>query len=111
MNNYIPDQEVVNATKRMISVPGNFFRSFDFEVRKGYKSERDELFNRLLVGWNIQRVRAGYKKISPARLASAINSNPFLKSDDGALRTLVFECEKVGNYKKAHWTLYPKKTK
>jgi len=72
----------------------------------GHKSQRDELFYRLFDGWNGDRIKAGYKPISKARLAVAINSNPFLKSDDGALLDLIKECENKGNFKKAHFILF-----
>ena len=75
----------------------------------GYKSRRDELFYTLLNLWNEDRKKAGYKPMSKARLAVAINSNPFLKEDDGELALLLHECQQKGNFKKAQWTLFPKK--
>lgn len=78
-------------------------------VQSEYKSRRDELFFRLLNGWNTARKEAGYLPLNTKRLAVAINNNPWLKKDDGALETLIVECEKKGNYKKAQWIVFPKK--
>lgn len=83
-----------------------------------YASRRDELFHKLLTGWNIERVKAGFKPLSKARLASALAKNPHLRpyddegnetNNDEDLFTLINECEKKGNYKKAHFILFPKK--
>lgn len=71
-----------------------------------YKTRRDELFYRLLNGWNIKRVEAGYMPLSKTRLATAINRNPFLKKDDGELELLINQAEEVGNYKKIHFILF-----
>ena len=70
-----------------------------------YKTRRDELFYRLLDGWNIEREKAGYAPLSKARLATAIKRNPFLKTDDDELELLIRQAEEVGNYKKIHWLL------
>jgi hypothetical protein len=111
MNEYISDQDIHN---RFINIkPIAFTGVNNFVIKEvkeiEFKKERDELFDRFIKGWNRERHMVGIKPISPKRLAIAINSNPFLKKDDGALRDLVFHCEKVGNYKKAQWILFPKK--
>ena len=81
-----------------------------YSVKKlPYKSDRAELFYRLLEGWNKDRIKAGYSPLSKSRLAIAINANPFLKTDDGELLNLIKECELKGNYKRAQWILFPKK--
>lgn len=78
-------------------------------VQSEYKSRRDELFFRLLNGWNTSRKEAGYLPLNAKRLAVALNSNPFLKKDDTALEAIIRECEAKGNYKKAQFILFPKK--
>lgn len=75
-------------------------------IQTKHERFRDELFYRLFDAWNADRIKAGYKPLSKARLATAINRNPFLKSDDGALLDLIKECEAKGNFKKAHFVLF-----
>lgn len=87
---------------------GDIINQTPLDSSNGFKTRRDELFYRLLNGWNKERELAGYKAILPARLAIAINSNPFLKKSDGELELLIKQCEKVGNYKKAHFILFKK---
>ena len=81
---------------------------FTISEKGVYKCRRDELFYTLLNGWNEDRVKAGYKPLSKARLASAIAINPFLKSDD-ELELLIKNCQSKKSYKYAHWVLFPKK--
>lgn len=71
-----------------------------------FKDQRAELFYRLLEGWNKERIQNGYKPLTQKRLASAINSNPFLRKDDGELELLIKECEQKGSYKKAQFILF-----
>lgn len=104
------DQEVIKTVKKMLfPIVSNSFKAFDHlvkDIKPIFTSRRDELFHRLLNGWNIEREQNGFKKIGAARLASAIKRNPFLKNDDGELELLIKECEAKGNYKKAHFILF-----
>lgn len=106
--NEISDKEISDRYLRMI----NTIHSIP-EVTKNLpefkQTRRDYLFYKLLNGWNLERAKAGFKPLSTKRLASAINSNPFLKDDDGELELLIKECEQKGNYKKAHFILFGKK--
>lgn len=107
MNNYPSDEEVSNRyTKIQLAFTEIVLPFLKKELE--YKCYRDELFDRLIKGWNIERVKAGYKPLSAKRLATAINMNPFLKSDDGELELIIKTCEKRGNYKFAHYILFPK---
>lgn len=105
------DQELSNQYSKVSVDFMNFFSGLSMEeeadfIKGKYKSYRDELFYRLLNGWNESRKQAGYKPLSKARLASAIARNPFLKKDDGELELLIKTCEQKGNYKIAHFTLF-----
>ena len=103
------DQEIYQTINKITNTKSLFSMS-GYSVKKSpYKDSRAELFYRLLEGWNKDRVNAGYEPLSKSRLAIAINSNPFLKTDDGELLNLIKECESKGNYKKAQWVLFPKK--
>jgi hypothetical protein len=103
------DQETYDVVNKITDTKSLFSMS-GFSIKKSpYKSDRAELFYRLLEGWNKDRVKAGYLPLSKTRLAIAINANPFLKKDDGELLNLIKECEEKGNYKKAQWILFPKK--
>lgn len=94
---------------KKIEINPDFFNKLQLKVDVPYKSWRDELFHRLWNGWNRARESAGFPKLSKSRLAIAINLNPFLKKDDGELELLIKECERVGNYKKAHFILFGSK--
>lgn len=103
---YIPDKDISNTVKHMTDTRLLFSKTgYTFKEVK-YKTYRDELFYRLLNGMNNKRAKLGFKEISKARLAIAINRNPFLKKDDGELELLIKECENKGNYKKAYYILF-----
>ena len=85
----------------------NITQTFNFQREENnYKKRRDELFYRLLNGWNRERKKAGFDPISNERLATAINKNPILKRDDGELELLIKTNEERGNYKHAHFILF-----
>lgn len=112
--NYPSDEEVDRSYKNVIT--NNLFYQKRIvqlvdDKDRYYETYRDDLFYRLFDGWNANRVKNGYKPLSKARLASAINRNPFLKKDDGELLNLIKECEAKGNYKKAQWILFSSKKK
>ncbi len=120
MNNYPSDEEVRIIYSDVVH--GNNFQWKDLDKLvdnkdRGYKTHRDFLFYKLLDGWNAERVRSGFKPLSKARLASAINNNPLLKvkkndsQDDTELIHIIKECERVGNYKYAHFVLFGSKKK
>lgn len=113
------DEEVSNEFKNILNTPflmkdkftGVINVTADKIIKTTFFSYRDELFYKLLNGWNEERVKAGFKPITAKRLATAINSNPWLKKDDGELEFLIKTCENRGNYKFAQYTLFPKKKK
>ncbi len=112
MNNNPSDQETSETIKKINDIFHRFVPTFhkNGAITLG-EDRRVYLFNRLLNGWNKERKIAGFKEISPKRLAVAINSNPFLKKDDGEFELLIKECEEKGSYKKAQWVLFPRLNK
>lgn len=100
------DQQLFNTINKITDTKSLFSMTGFSTKESPYENKRDELFYRLLNGWNQDRVRAGYVGLSKARLAIAINRNPFLRTDDDALEFLIKECEEKGNYRKAHFVLF-----
>lgn len=76
-----------------------------------FKSEREELVARLVDGINKERVGTPYKPTTAKRVALLLNRNPWLagQRNNGEVRLLIKECEKVGHYKKFWWIINPKK--
>ena len=115
----ITDEEVSNEFKNILNTPFLMKEKFtgvinvtaDKIIKTTFFSYRDELFYKLLNGWNEERKKAGFKPITTKRLATAINSNPWLKNSTEELYNILTKCEKAGNYKFASFILFPKKKK
>ncbi len=107
------DEEVFNTVNKITNTKSLFSMSGFSTKKSPYKDKRAELFYSLLKGINKEREKAKLKPLTSKRLATALNSNPFLKqSYKGSteeLHTLVDKCTKQGSFKYANWVLFSKK--
>lgn len=122
MNNYPSDEEVSNEFKNILNTPflmkdkftGVINVTADKIIKTTFsaKAEQiDDIFYKIFNGLNEERKKAGFKPITAKRLATAINSNPWLKNSTEELYNILTKCEKAGNYKFASFILFPKKKK
>ena len=124
MNNYPSDEEVSKSVVSMLDTAQKSIEDAmkrikenqNFSSKKVYEQvttpeQIDDIFYKILNGLNEERKKAGFKSLTAKRLATAINSNPWLKNSTEELYNILTKCEKAGNYKFASFILFPKKKK
>lgn len=112
---YPSDEEVSKSYKQITTNPFSLSFPIDlnFKVTTANTNAEqiDDIFYKIFNGLNEERKKAGFKPITTTRLATAINSNPWLKNSTEELYNILTKCEKAGNYKFASFILFPKKKK